>query len=66
MNISTKCNCCIKEDVCRFKEDYIRDRNNILGSIEKEEITEVSIKCKKFSAMQNTRIKQLDRQINNT
>ena len=55
MSISTKCNCCIKEDVCRYKEDYIRDRNNILGSIEKEEIVEVSIKCKKFSAGQTIR-----------
>lgn len=54
MNISTKCNCCIKEDVCKYKEDYIRDRNNILGSIEKEEITEVSIKCKMFKAEQQT------------
>lgn len=55
MNISTKCNCCIKEDVCKYKEDYIKDRNNIIGSIEKEEIVEVSIKCKKFSAGQTIR-----------
>lgn len=57
MNISTKCNCCIKEDVCRFKEDYIRDRNNILGSIENEEIIEVSIKCKKFSARETNLVR---------
>lgn len=57
MNISTKCNCCIKEDVCKYKEDYIRDRNNILGSIEKEEIIEVSVKCKKFSARETSLIR---------
>lgn len=55
MNISTKCNCCIKEDVCKYKADYIRNKDNILGSIVNEDIIEVSIKCKKFSANQGVK-----------
>ncbi len=55
MNISTKCNCCIKEDVCKYKADYIRNKDNIIGAIDNEDIVEVSIKCKKFNAGQAIR-----------
>lgn len=52
MNLISKCNSCVKEDVCKFKEQYTRDTKNILDSIESKELTEVSIKCKKFNAQQ--------------
>lgn len=46
MNISQKCNCCIKEDVCRYKEQYVSNCESIKRAT--SAITEVSIKCKHF------------------
>lgn len=45
MSTSTKCNCCIKEDVCAIKDDYIADCERIKAAIASS-ATEVSIKCK--------------------
>jgi len=56
MNLSTKCNCCIKEDVCNIKEDYIKQVEEIKNVIHNENI-EYSIKCKKFNAGQNIGIR---------
>ena len=54
MNTSYKCNCCIKESVCKYKEMYEADcvnlKNTILG-----QTTEISIKCKEFTAKSMTR-----------
>lgn len=48
MNTSYKCNCCVKQDVCRYQDQYNKDcdriKNQVIGSL----ITEVTIKCKKF------------------
>ena len=47
MNISQKCNCCIKESVCKYKVEYVHDCESVkramIGST-----TEVAIKCKEF------------------
>lgn len=48
MNTSYKCNCCCKEDVCKYKEQYLQDCERIKSQIVKGGITEVSIKCTKF------------------
>lgn len=50
MNTSYKCNCCCKEDVCRYKEQYLNNCDRIKRQIQEDGITEVSIKCKKFMA----------------
>lgn len=48
MNTSYKCNCCCKEDVCRYKEQYSNDCDRIKRQIAVGGITEVAIKCTKF------------------
>ena len=53
MNLSTKCNCCVKEDVCKIKEDYIKQVKTIEETMKKSinnENIEYSIKCKKFNS----------------
>ena len=54
MNISQKCNCCIKESVCKYKVEYEQDcerlKNAIIGGT-----TELSIKCKEFMPKSTTR-----------
>ena len=50
MNTSYKCDCCCKEDVCKYKDEYISDCNRIKNQIAGSTITEVSIKCTKFQA----------------
>lgn len=47
MNISQKCNCCIKESVCKYKVEYEQDRENLKKSIIGR-TTEISFKCKEF------------------
>lgn len=54
MNTSYKCNCCCKEDVCRYKEQYLRDVDRIKSQIPVGGITEVSIKCAKFAPYART------------
>lgn len=47
MNTSYKCNCCAKESVCKYSEQYKHDcaqiRQNIIGKT-----TEVRIICTEF------------------
>ena len=52
MNTSYKCNCCCKEDVCKYKDEYISDCNRIKNQVNASRITEVSIKSTKFQANQ--------------
>lgn len=54
MNTSYKCNCCCKEDVCKYKDEYISDCARIKNQITCSRITEVAIKCTKFQANQVT------------
>ena len=54
MNISQKCNCCIKESVCKYKVEYDRDRENLKNAIVGR-TTEVAISCKEFTAKSMTR-----------
>lgn len=54
MNLSTKCNCCIKEDVCNMKAEY-QDTETAIKKCIKNENIEVSIKCNKFSSKRETR-----------
>ena len=61
MNISTKCNCCIKEDVCNIKSKYenavkkvlecnvsLSDGQNETHHLKDVDYLEVSIKCRKM------------------
>ena len=48
MNTSQKCNCCIKESVCKYKVEYEHDCENLKNAIIGK-TTEISIKCKEFS-----------------
>lgn len=51
MNISQKCNCCIKESVCKYKTEYQSDCEKLKQFIQSSPI-EISIKCKEFVAHQ--------------
>ena len=53
MNISQKCNCCIKESVCKYTENYKNDCERIKQLIQSSPI-EITIKCKEFSLKQTT------------
>ena len=48
MNTSFKCNCCAKESVCKYSEEYKRDcvqiQQGIVGKT-----TEVRIVCSEFA-----------------
>lgn len=57
MNISQKCNCCIKESVCKYVIEYKLDCERLKQSIQGC-TTEISIKCKEF-APQETKIRGL-------
>ena len=57
MNISQKCNCCIKESVCKYAKNYKNDCERIKQLIQSSPI-EITIKCKEF-APQETRIRGL-------
>ena len=60
INISTKCNCCIKEDVCKYKQEYEDAVESILNAgwnssdggyftqLRDSQIVSVSIKCNKI------------------
>ena len=48
MNLVTKCNCCMKEDVCSIKEEYLKQIEEIKQIIHNDNV-EYSIKCKKFN-----------------
>ena len=53
MNTSYKCNCCAKESVCKYSEEYKHDceqiQKNIVGKT-----TEVRIVCREFSPVVST------------
>ena len=60
MNISQKCNCCIKESVCMYKTEYDIDCTQFRQYL-RGKTTEVSIKCKEFVAKSQTRELQNER-----
>lgn len=47
MNTSQKCNCCVKESVCKYKVEYETDCEKLKLSIVGG-TTEIAIKCKEF------------------
>lgn len=53
MNTSYKCNCCVKESVCKYSEEYKHDceqiQKNIVGKT-----TEVRIVCSEFAPVPPT------------
>ena len=51
MNTSQKCNCCVKESVCKYKVEYEHDCRSLVLS-KQGRTTEISIKCKEFTAKQ--------------
>lgn len=56
MNTSYKCNCCLKESVCKFKAEYEQDcaqlPQNVIGKT-----TELSIVCMEFAPKENQLLK---------
>lgn len=54
MNISVKCNCCCKENVCKYKLSYENDCV-LIKSVIYNPTTEVSIKCSEFIPKQTYR-----------
>ena len=63
MNLSTKCNCCTKEDVCKNSENYkkaiqsilktnVSDKNDGYLMLKDAKFIEISIKCPTFLAFQ--------------
>ena len=54
MNTSQKCNCCVKENVCKYKVEYEHDCRNLVSSIVGK-TTEISVKCKEFMPKSTTR-----------
>ena len=54
MNTSYKCNCCIKESVCKYKVEYEHDCRSLVLNISGK-TTEVSIKCKEFASKSTAR-----------
>ena len=54
MDISQKCNCCIKESVCKYKVEYEHDCKSLVLN-KQGRTTEISIKCKEFTAKSMTR-----------
>ena len=47
MNTSQKCNCCLKESVCKYKTEYVLSVEKIKVAIIGR-TTEVKITCKEF------------------
>lgn len=60
MNTSYKCNCCAKESVCKYSEEYKRDCEQIQKSIVGK-TTEVRIVCSEFMSNAPT-IKEIKKQ----
>lgn len=58
MNTSQKCNCCIKESVCKYAVEYQLDCEKLKQSIQGE-TTKILIKCKEFSPKQTTLTREL-------
>ena len=55
MNTSQKCNCCCKEDVCRYKEAYIRACTDVKAVVAGYVGVEVDIRCTMLLAHQGTK-----------
>jgi hypothetical protein len=54
MNTSQKCNCCVKESVCKYKIEYEHDCKSLVLNIHGRS-TEISVTCKEFMPMSTTR-----------
>lgn len=54
MNTSTKCNCCVKNDVCKFVKEY-EDTCEEIKKVADGNVAEYSVKCKYMSAMSSIR-----------
>lgn len=54
MNTSQKCNCCIKNSVCKYKVEYEHDCSTLTRTIIGT-TTKVSISCKEFMPMSTAR-----------
>ena len=59
MNISQKCNCCAKEEVCKFTEEYQADCKRLVQNISGRS-TEINIKCKYFSNKSTSTTRNLE------
>lgn len=59
MSTSVKCNCCIKENVCKYVSSYTLDCNMIEQTI-KNPTTEVQIKCLEFIPKQEQRTRNFE------
>lgn len=57
MNTSYKCNCCVKESVCKYCVEYQQDCENLKNTIICR-TTELTIKCKEFMPKEQATIKR--------
>lgn len=55
MIISAKCNCCICEDVCKYKEEYQKEVNRIKELCLNESLIGLKIDCLKLRTVNQLR-----------
>ena len=60
MIISTKCNCCICEDVCKYKEEYQREVNRVKELCLNKNLIDLKIDCLK---LKDVKFKQIKKQV---
>lgn len=60
MIISTKCNCCICEDVCKYKEEYQKEVNRIKELCLNKDLIDLKIDCLK---LKEVKFKQIKKQV---
>ena len=58
MIISTKCNCCICEDVCKYKEEYQKEVNRIKGLELNKNLIDLRIDCLQLKEVKFKSIKK--------
>lgn len=54
MITSRFCRDCLKENVCKYKEEYENDKENVNGQVFSE-VTNIHILCKEFLGKPNMR-----------
>ncbi len=58
MIISTKCNYCICEDVCKYKEEYQKEVNRIKELCLNKDLIDLKIDCLKLKEVKFKQIKK--------
>ena len=58
MIISVKCNCCICEDVCKYKEEYQKEVNRVKELCLNKNLIDLKIDCIKLKELKFKQIKK--------